>query len=99
MQLESGDTNSTIYLFQRLSVAVQQGNAVAIMGVCLYLLTLVCCVCFRLLYHIVFELHCIVYYLCIAVYCVFFCVLHCIILLYCIAEFLCFVLMYKNNNY
>ena len=72
MQLESGDTNSTIYLFQRLSVAVQQGNAVAIMGVCLYLLTLVCFVCFRLLYHIVFELHCIVYYLCIAVYCVFF---------------------------
>ena len=32
MQLESSDTNSTMYLLQRLSVAVQQGNVVAIMG-------------------------------------------------------------------
>ena len=32
VQLELGDTNATMYLLQRLSVAVQRGNAVAIMG-------------------------------------------------------------------
>ena len=31
VQLESGDTNSIMYLLQRLSVAVQQKNAVGIM--------------------------------------------------------------------
>ena len=30
--LESGEMNSTNYLFQRLSVAVQRGNAVAVLG-------------------------------------------------------------------
>ena len=29
---ESGETKSTSYLLQRLSIAVQQGNAVAVMG-------------------------------------------------------------------
>ena len=32
VQLESSGTNSTMYLLQRLLVAVQRGNAVAIMG-------------------------------------------------------------------
>ena len=32
VQLESGEANSTTYLLQRLSMAVQRGNAVAIMG-------------------------------------------------------------------
>ena len=32
VQLESGEANSTTYLLQSLSMAVQRGNAVAIMG-------------------------------------------------------------------